>query len=86
MTTTSLPGCGDGRPWPDMQTVARIREDRLLRWSAYATVPILWFALALVNPGLLLLPPFVTLLLWTLMRYGIIDRHDPVVEEDPDFF
>jgi hypothetical protein len=66
--------------------VARVRDDRLLRWSAYAAVPVLWLALALVNPLLLLVPPLVTLLLWTLMRYGIIDRADPVVEEDPDFF
>jgi hypothetical protein len=49
-------------------------------------VPVLWFALALVNPLLLLLPPLFTLLLWTLMRYGIVDRNDPVVEEDPDLF
>jgi hypothetical protein len=69
-----------------VQVVARVREDRLLRWSAYGTVPVLWFALALVNPLLLLLPPLFTLLLWTLMRYGIIDRNDPVVEEDPDLF
>jgi hypothetical protein len=68
------------------QMVARVRDDRLLRWSAYAAVPVLWLALALVNPLLLLVPPLVTLLLWTLMRYGIIDRADPVVEEDPDFF
>ena len=66
--------------------VARVRDDRLLRWSAYATVTFLWFALALVNPVLLLLPPLVTLLLWTLMRYGMVERHDPVVEEDPDFY
>jgi hypothetical protein len=66
--------------------VARVRDDRLLRWSAYAAVPVLWLALALVHPLLLLVPPLVTLLLWTLMRYGIIDRADPVVEEDPDFF
>ena len=69
-----------------MQVVARVRDDRLLRWSAYATVPVLWFALALVNPVLLLLSPLITLLLWTLMRYGIVDRNDPVVEEDPDLF
>jgi hypothetical protein len=66
--------------------VARVRDDRLLRWSAYAAVPVLWLALALVNPVLLLIPPLVTLLLWTLMRFGIIARADPVVEEDPDFF
>ena len=66
--------------------VARVRDDRLLRWSAYAAVPVLWFALALVNPVLLLLPPLITLLLWTLMRYGIIDRDDPVVEDDLDLY
>ena len=69
-----------------VELVARVRDDRLLRWSAYATVPFLWFALALVNPFVLLVPPLVTLLLWTLMRYGMVERHDPVVEEDPDFF
>jgi hypothetical protein len=69
-----------------VQLVARVRDDRLLRWSGYAAVPVVWLALALVNPVLLLIPPLVTLLLWTLMRYGIIDRADPVVEEDPDFF
>jgi hypothetical protein len=66
--------------------VARVREDRLLRWSAYASIPVLWFALALVNPALLLVPPVTTLVLWALMRRGVIDRNDPVVEEDPDFF
>jgi hypothetical protein len=69
-----------------VEMVARVRADRLLRWSVYATVPFLWFALALVNPFVLLLPPLVTLLLWLLMRYGIVDRDDPVVDEDPDFF
>jgi hypothetical protein len=66
--------------------VARVRDDRLLRWSAYSAVPFLWLSLALVNPVLLLTPPLTTLVLWTLMRRGIIDRHDPVIEDDPDFF
>ena len=66
--------------------VARVRDDRLLRWSAYAAVPVLWLALAQVKPVLLVKPPLVTHMLWTLMRYWIIDRADPVVEEDPDFF
>ena len=57
--------------------VARVRDDRLLRWSAYATVPFLWLALALLNPLLLLVPPLMTLVLWTVMRYGIVDRNDP---------
>jgi hypothetical protein len=66
--------------------VARVRDDRLLRWSAYTAVPFLWLALALVNPGLLLVPPLTTLVIWALMSRGIIDRHDPVADEDPDFF
>jgi len=64
--------------------LARVREDRLLRWSAYAAVPALWLALALVNPFLLLVPPVTTLALWMAMRYNIVARHDPV--EEPDFF
>ncbi len=64
--------------------LARVREDRLLRWSAYAAVPALWLALALVNPFLLLVPPVTTLALRQAMRRGWVDRHDP--EEDPDFF
>ena len=66
--------------------IARVREDRLLRWTAYAAVPVLWLAIALFNPVLLLVPPLITLALWTLMRRGIVDRNDPVVEDDPDFF
>jgi len=69
-----------------MQMVARVRDDRLLRWSVYAAAPILWLALALVNPALLFVPAMTTLALWTLMRYGIVDRHDPAVEDDPDLF
>ncbi len=64
--------------------IARVREDRLLRWSAYAAVPVLWLAIALVNPLLLLVPPLATLTLWTAMRYHVVDRHDPV--EEPEFF
>ena len=64
--------------------LARGREDRLLRWSAYAAVPALWLAIALVNPLLLLVPPLISLALWKAMRYGIVERHDPV--EEPDFF
>lgn len=64
--------------------LARVHEDRLLRWSAYAAVPVLWLAIALVNPFLLLVPPLTTLALWKAMRYDIVARHDPV--EEPDFF
>lgn len=64
--------------------LARLREDRLLRWSAYAAAPVLWLAIALVNPYLLLVPPLTTLALWAAMRYEIVGRHDPV--DEPDFF
>ena len=64
--------------------VARIREDRLLRWSAYAAVPFVWLAIALLNPLLLLVPPLATFALWKAMRYGIVERNDPV--DEPDFF
>jgi hypothetical protein len=63
---------------------ARVRQDRLLRWSAYSAVPVLWLALALVNPVLLLAPPLTTLILWTLMRHGVLDRYDAV--DEPDFY
>ncbi len=65
--------------------LTRVREDRLLRWSAYAAAPVLWLALALVNPFLLLLPPLTTLALWTAMHYGIVERHDPVEVDDLDY-
>jgi hypothetical protein len=48
--------------------VARVRDDRLLRWSVYAAVPVLWLALALVNPVLLLAPPLTTLILWKMIQ------------------
>jgi hypothetical protein len=63
---------------------ARVREDRLLRWSLYAAVPCVWLALALVNPLLLLCPALAAGVLWTLMRYGIIERFES--DEEPDFF
>ena len=64
--------------------LARVHEDRLLRWSAYAAVPFFWLAIALVNPFLLLVPPLIGFALWNAMRYGIVERHDPV--DEPDFF
>jgi len=63
---------------------ARVREDRLLRWSAYAALPVIWFAIALLNPFLLLVLPLITLALWKAMQYGMIERHDRA--EDPDCF
>lgn len=63
---------------------ARVREDRLFRWSVYAAVPFVWLALALVNPFLLVVPALITLGLWAAMRYGIVDRFEP--DDEPDFF
>lgn len=82
-TTTSSRGSGAASPSPDA-VLARVREDRLLRWSLYASVPVLWLAIALVNPLLLMVAPLNVLALWTSMRYGILERHDPV--EDTDSF
>lgn len=64
--------------------VARLQDDRLLRWSAYAAAPYLWLALALFNPFLLLVPPLIWLSLRQAMAYGIVDRHEP--EDEPDFY
>lgn len=66
------------------ERIARIKADRLQRWSLYAGAPFLWLAVAFMNPFLLLVVPFATLALWKAMQYGIVDRHDP--PDDPDFF
>lgn len=67
-----------------VERISRARDDRLLRWSAYATVPFIWLALALLNPFLLFMPPLVYLALSKAMEYGLIERHDPV--DDPDSY
>jgi hypothetical protein len=64
--------------------LARVREDRLLRWSAYAAIPFLWLGIALLNPLLFLMPALIMLALWKAMQYGIVARNDPV--EEPDFY
>ena len=65
--------------------LVRVREDRLLRWSAYASAPFVWLSLALLNPLLLVIPALASFALWTAMRYGIVARNDPVVD-DADLF
>ena len=64
--------------------LARVREDRFLRWSAYGAIPFLWLAIALLNPLLVLVAPLLSFGLWKAMQYGIVQRHDPV--DEPDFF
>jgi hypothetical protein len=64
------------------QLFARIKDDRLIRWSAYAAVPVAWLALALLNPFVLVLLPLVVFGLWRAMESGMVDRHVP--EDDLD--
>lgn len=59
-----------------VERISRAREDRLLRWSAYASAPFVWLALALFNPLLLLMPPLCYLALSKAMEFGIVERHD----------
>ncbi len=66
------------------ERIARIKADRLQRWSVYAAAPVLWLAVAFLDPFLLLVVPLITLAIWKAMQYGIVDRHDP--PEDPDFY
>jgi len=61
---------------------ARLKEDRLVRWSAYASIPYLWLAVALLDPLLLLVPPLVAFAIWKAMTYGIVGRTDPVPGPD----
>ena len=65
-----------------VERIARVKEDRLLRWSAYAALPFVWLALALLNPLLLLVPALLYLAISKAMEYGIVDRHDPVPGPD----
>ncbi len=54
----------------------RLQADRLARWSAIAAVPVLWLAVALANPWLLLLAPLAVALLAALFRYGPAQRYE----------
>lgn len=65
-----------------VERISRARDDRLLRWSAYAAVPFIWLALALLNPFLLFMPPMIYLALSKAMEYGMIARHDPIPGPD----
>ena len=63
---------------------ARLRQDRLYRFTAYASLPFVWLAVALLNPLVLLVPPLAYLALERAMTYGILSRVDPA--PDPDDF
>jgi hypothetical protein len=62
--------------------IERFKEDRLMRWSVYATGPFVWLALALFNPFLLLVPPIFVLALRTAVGYGMFERYE--APPDPD--
>ena len=66
------------------QLFVRVKADRLLRWSAYASLPVVWLALALLNPFVLLVLPLIGFGLWRAMESGLVDRSDP--PDDPDLF
>ena len=66
-----------------MDAIERIKQDRLLRYSAYVAVPVVWLSVALLNVWLLLVLPITAFGLKKAMEYGMIDRHDPA--DDLDF-
>ena len=53
----------------------RLEADRLARWGAIVSVPVLWFAVALANLFLLVLAPLAVGLLALLFRYGPAERY-----------
>jgi len=55
----------------------RIKQDRLLRWCAYAAIPIVWLSVALLNVWLLLVLPITAVGLKKAMDYGMVARQDP---------
>jgi hypothetical protein len=66
-----------------VDAIERIKQDRLLRYSAYVAVPVVWLSVALLNVWLLLVLPITAFGLMKAMEYGMIDRHDPA--DDLDF-
>ncbi|HXH87072.1 MAG TPA: hypothetical protein VNI55_00495 [Gaiellaceae bacterium] len=54
--------------------MSHLRQDRLVRWGAIGAVPVVWLAIALVQPLLLLLLPLLALGLWTTFTYGPLER------------
>ena len=45
-----------------------VQEDRLVRWAAYASVVVLWFAIAWADARILLFGAFIAALTWWLRR------------------
>jgi len=59
---------------------ARLQEDRLARWSAIAAVPVVWLAVALADPSVLLLVPLAVGLLALVFRFGPPERYERTEE------
>lgn len=58
-----------------------VEQDKLVRWGAYASAGLVWFALAWADSRILLGLPLLVLGVWAARRV----RGEPE-EEDPDFF
>ena len=45
-----------------------VQNDRLVRWAAYASVVVLWFAIAWADARILLFAAFIAAVTWWLRR------------------
>ncbi|HMJ00253.1 MAG TPA: hypothetical protein VK488_10510 [Gaiellaceae bacterium] len=59
-----------------------IHEDRLFRWATYASVVLIWFALAWADVRLLFGLPLIAAVLWWLRRQR--ERRGWLVEREID--
>ena len=57
-----------------------VQQDKLVRWGAYASAGIVWFALAWADMRLLLVLPLLMLGVWFARRW----RGEPLPNEDDD--
>lgn len=55
-----------------------VEQDRLVRWGAYASAAVVWFALAWADPRLLLGLPLLALGIWIARRV----RGEQVEDDD----
>jgi hypothetical protein len=58
------------------------QTDRLVRWASYASVVVLWFALAWAEVRILLAIPVIGVVLWWLRRQR--ERHGWLAEPEVD--
>jgi hypothetical protein len=55
-----------------------VQQDKLVRWGAYASAGVVWFALAWADLRLLLALPLLVLGIWFARRW----RGEPITEDD----